>query len=183
MHELTTIGTLVEATALGDATQAAVLSTEELGAPYRTEEPARLWIELAQEGFDEPTRVTIDLAPHDLETILGAATKGEVALVFDDAVLASLAGEHEVEAHGLRGAIALAVVSTAVAAPTAQAATPQEASPTASAQRASVVVAPQRMSLAARLQVSTQVANAAVPARPGAARAGGLRLLRAGIAR
>jgi hypothetical protein len=192
MQELTTTATLVEPAALGDDAITAVLSRSALESAYTADQPARLWLELAQEGSDEPTRLTVDLAPGDLESILGLTSDDEIALAFDDAELSSLFGDHEVEAHGMRTALAIAVVAAAVAAPAGMAATPQKASPAtsaqrvsaaATAQRASLAANPQVASMAAKAQVSSQVSKAKATAKVSAAKAGGLTLLRAGIAR
>jgi hypothetical protein len=193
MNELTTTATLVEPAALGDDAITAVLSRSELESAFAADTPARLWLELAQEGADEPTRLTIDLDATDLEAILGLTSDDEIALAFDDNALASMFGDAEVEAHGMRGALAIAVVAAAVAAPAGLAATPQTASPAteaqrvttaATAQRASLAVNPQVASLATKAQVKAQVSKAAAKkAQISAAKASGLRLLKIGITR
>jgi len=193
MHEMTTSATIVDPASLGADAFTAVLPRSELETALTADTPASLWLELAQEGFDEPTRLTIDLKPDDLEEILGLTTDDEIALAFDDSTLASLFGDADVEAHGMRGALAIAVVAAAVAAPAGLAATPQTASAQAtvqrattsvSAQRASLAVSPQVAGLATKAQVKAQVSKAAAKkAQISAAKASGLRLLKIGIVR
>lgn len=192
MHELTTTATLVEPVSLGDDAVTAVVSRSELESALAADRPASLWLELAQEGTDESARLTVDISPGDLEQILGLASDDEIALAFDDAELSSLFGDHDVEAHGMRGAIAIAVVAAAVAAPAGMAATPQKASPAtsaqrvstaATAQRASLAANPQVASMAAKAQVSAQVSKTKATAKVSAAKAGGLTLVRVGIVR
>src|ERR687891_309733 len=115
MLELTTTGRLVEYETLEDR--------RELAAAVESGEPAQLWLELGlADGEEETARVTIDLLPAELAEILSRAGGSDIAFAFDEDALASVLGDSEVEAHGLRGALAIAVTSAAVLAPAGMAA-------------------------------------------------------------
>ena len=115
----------------------------------------RLWFELGSEGEEEPQRLTVSLDDDDLRALLAAATGDELVLALDAAELAGVLEEPDVEAHGIRGALAvsLAVATTAIAAPTALAATPQAVKPAALKPAATS----QKVGAAATTQVTRQV--------------------------
>lgn len=192
MHELSTSARLVEYEALGDS-MTTVLSRRDLEDALGADERARLWFELGREGDAEVTRLTVDLEPDELVEILRLSTGDEVALALDGETLETLVSDPDVEAHGLRGALAVAVTSAAILAPAGLAATPQTADAAASAQRAQAAASttqrarlaanPQVASLATRTQIAPQKAKAAKKAQVSTAKASALKLLRSGILR
>ena len=161
MHALATAGNLVEYTTLGDSLTA-VLPRSELDAAVSAEEPARLWVELGSEGDDETWRLTIDVTVAELEEMLRRSTGEDVVLALDGDGVAGLLADPDVEAHGLRGALAIAVATAAIAAPAGQAAVAQTVSPAATAQTAQVAATTQQASLASTAQVSNPAATAQV---------------------
>lgn len=193
MLELTTTGRLVEYETLEDRSDlAAVLARKELEAAVESGEPAQLWLELAlADGEEETARVTIDLLPAELAEILSRAGGSDVAFAFDEEALASVLGDSEVEAHGLRGALAIAVTSAAVLAPAGMAAVPQSVESAATTQRVSSAVTSQAVPAAtaqvSRAAVESQVAKSQVVRSQVSKRfvlkGHGLQLLRSGLAR
>jgi hypothetical protein len=191
MQELTTTANFVEyGTLEDDGPITAVLARSELEAALRADESAGLWFEFERED-EEMHRLTIELGSADLEEILRLSTGDEVVFAIDADPVVSLFDEPDVEAHGMRGALAIAVVAAAVAAPTSLAAAPQTASAAATAQRASAAATAQRASAAATAQranaaATTQVASRAAKAQVSKSlvlKASGLRFLRGGLVR
>lgn len=191
MQELTTTANLVEyATLEDDGPITAVLARSELEAALHADESAGLWFEFERED-EEMRRLTIELGSADIEEMLRRSTGDEVLLAIGADPVSSLFDEPDVEAHGMRGALAIAVVAAAVAAPTSLAAVPQTASASATAQRVSAAANAQRASAAATAQRANAAATAQVASRAAkvqvsknlALKASGLRLLRDGLAR
>lgn len=201
MQELATTATFVDYDAL-DSSITAVLPRSELEAARDSDEAAQLWFELGADDLD--TRlVTVDLVTADIDRLLGQAPGDEVYLALDGDGLAAILGDPEVEAHGLRGALAIAVTTAAIAAPAGLAAAPQTANPAATAQKASAAATAQaatsQANPASTAQISKLVAKAKIksaanPQRASAAaqaqvaqslvlKANGLRLLGKGLAR
>ena len=191
MQELTTTATLVDyGTLEGGSPITAVLARSELEAALSADDSPQLWFEL--ELDEEDTKLlTVDLDTAALEQMLRRSTGDDVMLALDGGAVAGLFDDPDVEAHGLRGALAIAVTTAAIVAPTSLAASPQTANLAATTQGAGVAATSQQAGLAATTQVSSLVANAQVT---GAAaktqvskslvvRAGGVKLLRAGFAR
>jgi len=162
MQELATSATLVDDAALADGAVTAVLSRDELESMLGAASPG-LWFELGYEDEEPSGRVTIDLAPTDIEEMLRLSEGNEIVLALDgDWVSAALQdGDAEVEGHGLRGALAIAVVAGAIAAPAGMAATPQ-VSGAAAPQVSSHAVSSQVSSAVVRGQVSRQVVSSQV---------------------
>lgn len=189
MQELTTTANLVEYATL-EGPISAVLARSELEAALHADESAGLWFEFERED-EEMRRLTIELGSADIEEMLRLATGDEVVLAIATDPVTSLFDEPEVEAHGMRGALAIAVVAAAVAAPTSLAAAPQTASAAATAQQASPAASIQQVSAAVTTQIANpavkaQVANPAVKAQVAKTlvlKAAGLKLLRGGLAR
>ena len=152
MLELTTTGRLVEYEPLEDRSElAAVLARKELEAAVESGEPAQLWLELGlADGEEETARVGIDLLPAELADILSRTGGNDVAFVFDEDALAAALDEAEVEAHGLRSALAIAVTSAAVLAPAGMAAVPQSVESAAETQRVRSAVTSQALPAASR---------------------------------
>lgn len=175
MEEIRTTATLVEEDALAVARLAVAIRRAELESAASAAGPVQLWLELEDEEGGEAMRLALDLPAGSVDELLRRAAGEELALALDAEAVAGLL-DADVEAHGLRGALAIAVATAAAAAPAALAATPQAASPAAAAQRAS---------LAAKVQVAkAQVAKAAAKPQISTSlvvRAGGLRILRGGL--
>lgn len=93
----------------------------ELASLLGAGEPPRLRFDIAVEGETDPRQLEVELTEEDVRALLAGATADEVPIVVDADGLASLLGEPDVEAHGLRTglAIAAAAAAAAVAAPTA----------------------------------------------------------------
>ena len=153
MQEVTTTASLVEYSTLeGEGPVTAVLARTDIEAALAIDSPG-LWFDVGYED-DDAGRLAISLAPADLEEILRVSEGDEVTLALDgDWVTGAFADPPDVEAHGLRGAIAIAVVAGAIAAPAGMAATPQ-VSGAATPQVSSASVESQVSSAAARSQVS-----------------------------
>jgi hypothetical protein len=115
----------------------------------------------------------VDLSTTDLEEILRLSGSDDVLLALDGEAVEGLFGEPDVEGHGLKGALAIAVTSAAILAPAGQAALPQTANAATTVQRANPAATAQVSSAQARTQVSKQLV----------VRATGLKLLRSGLAR
>jgi hypothetical protein len=161
MQEVATTATLVDDGALAGGAVTAVLSRDEIESMLGAASPG-LWFELGYEDEEPAGRVTIDLAPADIEEMLRLAEGDEVVLALDgDWVSGALGEPPDVEAHGLRGALAIAVVAGAIAAPAGLAATPQ-VSGAAAPQVSSQAVSSQVSSAAVRGQVSRQVVSSQV---------------------
>ena len=187
MQELTTTATLVEyGTFEGGSPITAILARSELEAALNTHESAQLWFELGLDGDEETTRLTLDLTPTDLEEMLRRSTGDEVSLALDGDALAGLFADPDVEAHGLRGALAATVAIAAIAAPTSLAAVPQTSGVAATAQRASAAATVQTSGTAATAQISTVAAKAQISGVAAKAqisktlvvRAGGVQIMR-----
>lgn len=187
MQELTTTATLVEyGTFEGGSPITAILARSELEAALNTHESAQLWFELGVDGDEETTRLTLDLTPTDLEEMLRLSTGDEVSLALDGDALAGLFADPDVEAHGLRGALAATVAIAAIAAPTSLAAVPQTSEAAATAQRATAAATVQTSGMAATTQISSLAAKAQISgvaaksqiSKSLVVRAGGVQLMR-----
>lgn len=187
MPELTTTATFMDGP-VDEEALTTIVARSVLEAALAEDGSAELWFEIAREDA-EPTRLAIDLSADDLEALLRLSGGDDVALSLDGDSVAGLFddGDADVEAHGMRGAIVIAVTSAALLAPAAQAAVPQamqQATPQAKAQvkaQVSAAATAQVSSLAARTQVTMQ--NKAQVSKAQVAKASGLTLLRSGIAR
>jgi hypothetical protein len=182
MHEVTTHAQVVEGEALEDQF-VVTFSRRELEALRDASDPAQLWLELEKEGNGGPKRIAIDLSTGDVEHLLQHPNGDDLMIALDGYALNGLFDDAEVEAHGLRNALAIAVVVAAAAAPAGVAATPQAQSPAASAQKAgaaatvqqSPAASVQRATAASRVQAAKPAASvqaskpaATVAAKPGA---------------
>jgi hypothetical protein len=175
-----------------DESLTTIVARSVLEAALQENEPAELWFELASEDGEDVGRLSVDLSPTDIEELLGISPEDEIALSLDGEAVESLFSDADVEAHGLRGAIAVAVTSAAILAPAGQAALPQSVDTAATAQRAQVAATAQ-VSAASTAQVSSLVAGtqATLQNKPQiskgqiakVAKISGLKLLRSGLAR
>lgn len=163
MQELTTTATLVEyGTFEGGSAITAVLARSELEAALHADESAQLWFEFGRDEDEETRRLTIEVTSTDVEEMLRLSTGDDVVLALDAGTVGGLFDEPDVEAHGMRGALAIAVTAAAIIAPTGLAAAPQTASAAATPQVSSQVssqVSPQVSSLAAEAQISSLAAT------------------------
>jgi hypothetical protein len=160
-----------------------IVARSVLEAALREDVEAELWFDV-QRG-DESVRLTVDLSTTDLEEMLRLAGSDDVLLALDGEAVEGLFGDPDVEGHGLKGALAIAVTSAAILAPAGRAALPQTAQPLATAQRANPAATTQ-VSAAATTQVSiaaarSQIAKAQV-SKAQAGKASGIRLLGSGLA-
>lgn len=170
-----------------DESLTTIVARSVLEAALKEDESAELWFELGTEDGEDVNRLSIDLSSTDIEQLLRLSSEDEIALTLDGEGVESLFGEPDVEGHGLKGAIAIAVTSAAILAPASQAAVPQAtASATQQAKiQATAQVAPaataQVSSLANRAQVSVQAKTQV--SKTQIAKVSGLKLLRSGLAR
>jgi hypothetical protein len=156
MQDVTTTANLVDYEALeGGRSITAVLQRSEVEAALRADDLPALWFDIAESGNDETSRLTIGLPVADIDEMLRLSTGDEVVLALDADTVADLLEESEVEAHGLRGALTIAVVAGAIMAPTSLAAVPQTSSAAASPQVSSIAATQQSVSPAAESQVSS----------------------------
>jgi hypothetical protein len=176
MHQVTTDARVVGGQEL-DEQFVVTFSRGELEALRDSGDPAQLWLELEQEGSNDSKRLSIDLTSSDIEQLLQHPNGDDLLIALDSYALNGLFDDAEVEAHGLRTALAIAVVAATAAAPAGLAATPQTASaqtvgaatttqvnPAASAQYVSAAAQPQ-VAAQVSAQVSTQVSKPAAKAQ------------------
>ena len=137
----------------------AVVSRQELEAA-RKGDTAELWFDFGRGDSDEVSRLSIDLGYTDIEELLRLAPEDEILLEVDCDVVEGLFSDYDVEAHGLKGAIAIAVTSAALIAPAAaQAANPLAYDAAATVQRANVAATVQDHPAATVQVANTQVAK------------------------
>jgi hypothetical protein len=181
MTTLTTAN-LVDITTIDEDSQlTATLDHDDLEALFASGGPAQLWLDLAVEQ-EEPRRVTLQLTDADLQALVEGAGGEELTLALDALALADLLQEPEVEAHGMRTgvAVAVAIVAGAAVAPSALGATAQ-VSPATQPQAVKQAVSSQQVGTAATRQVTRQIVRSQVHSdRASALR---LSLLRAGVVR
>ncbi len=163
-----------------------IVARSVLEAALTEDEPGRLWFEV--EGDDESRMLAVDLSVSDLEELLRLSGSDDVALSLDAQDVEGLFDDPEVEGHGMKGVIAIAVTSAALLAPAAQAAVPQSVGTQATAQRAGLAATTQ-IGAAVSTQVSKPAATAQVAsvqaklAKSNAAKLRSFKLLRSGIVR
>jgi hypothetical protein len=158
MQQLTRTATFTDER-IDDEALTTIVARSVLEAALAEDEKAQLWFELAG-GDDETRRLAIDLSAADLEEILSLSGDADIALTLEGEDVARLFDDSEVEAHGMRGAIAIAVTSAAILVPAGHAATTQSIGAAATTQQAGVAATAQ-----VGTEATTQVANAAVTAQ------------------
>jgi hypothetical protein len=171
-----------------DESLTTIVARSVLEAALQEDDSAELWFELGNEDSENVSRLSIELSHTDIEQLLGLSSEDEIALSLDGEAVESLFGDADVEAHGLKGAIAIAVTSAAILAPAGQAALPQSVG-TAATQQAKIqattqvgtAATTQVSSIAAKTQVSSLQAKAQVKSQ--VAKLSGFKLLRSGLAR
>ena len=186
MQQLTTTATFTDRRP-DDDVLTTIVARSVLEAALAEDEKAELWFDIGRED-DETARLAIDLSASDLEEILRLSSGDDVALTLDGDGVAGLFDDPDVEAHGLKGAIAIAVTSAAILAPAGHAATQQSVGAAATAQRAGVAATAQvgvaATTQGSRVAAKTQVASVqAKLAKSQAAKLSALKLLQSGLAR
>jgi hypothetical protein len=185
MHQVTTSARFVPPMTI-DESLSSIVARSVLEAALREDDDAELWFDIQRD--DESVRLTVDLSTTDLEEILRlSGGDDDVLLALDGDAVAGLFDDPEVEGHGVKGALAIAVTSAAILAPAGQAALPQTAQAASTVQRANPAATTQ-VSAAATTQVSSVAAARAQVAKvqvnkAQAAKVSGLRLLRSGLVR
>jgi hypothetical protein len=139
----------------------AVIARQELEA-VTAEDRAELWFELGSDESGEVSRLSIDLGYTDIEELLRLAPEDEILLELDSDVVEGLFSDYDVEAHGLKGAIAIAVTGAALLAPASQAANPLSYDAAATVQRVNVAATVQDHPAATVQVARTQVAKVQV---------------------
>jgi hypothetical protein len=158
MQQLTRTATFTD-DRIDDEALTTIVARSVLEAALAEDERTQLWFELAG-GDDETRRLAIDLSAADLEQILSLSGDTDIALTLDGQDVAGLFDDTEVEAHGMRAAIAIAVTSAAILVPAGHAATTQSIGAAATTQQAGVAATAQ-----VGTEATTQVVNAAVTAQ------------------
>jgi hypothetical protein len=172
-----------------DESLTTIVARSVLEAALQHDESSELWFELAAQDDEDVTRLSIELSHSDIEQVLSLSPEDEIALSLDGDELESLFSDADVEAHGLKGAIAIAVTGAAILVPAGQAAVPQTVSPATTAQVVGAQATAQ-VRTASRPQVSSLVAHPEVAklgskaeVKSQVARMSGLKLLRSGLVR
>ena len=148
-----------------DESLTTIVARSVLEAALAEGEPSTLWFEVGDDV--DSRRIEVDLSTADLEELLRMSGSDDVALTLDGDEIAGLFGEPpDVEAHGLKGAIAIVVTGAALLAPAGQAAVTQ-VSPAATAQispAATAQISPEATTQL-RPAATAQVTNAAATAQ------------------
>ena len=169
-----------------DESLTTIVARSVLEAALQDEDSAELWFELGDDSSGEDvSRLSIDLSHTDIEELLRLTPDDEIALTLDGAAVESMF-DPDVEAHGLKGAIAIAVTSAAILAPAAQAGVPQSVD--AAAKQQAKIQATTQIGAAATTQISAASQVQAVSAqsklqvaKTQVAKVSGLKLLRSGL--
>lgn len=168
MTTLTTTASLVELSTLDEESQVTTtLERSELEALLAAGTSHQLWFEVGVEGEAESQRLTLELTDDDLRALLERSPGDEIQIAVDGEGIAELLEEPEVEAHGMRAALAVAVATAAIAAPSGLAATQQSVGTAsvgtaATTQAVGAAATSQRAGAAATTQVSSQVVRSQV---------------------
>jgi hypothetical protein len=184
MLEITRTATFTDAQP--DEALTTIVARSVLEAALAEDEPGQLWFEI--ESDDDSRLVAIDMSTADLEALLRLAGSDDVALALDVDDVEGLFDDPDVEGHGMKGAIAIAVASAALLAPAGQAAVTQSVGTQSTTQRAGVAATTQ-VGAAVSTQVSKPAATVQVAsvqaklAKSNAAKLRSFKLLRSGIAR
>ena len=147
MQQLTTTATFTDRRP-DDEVLTTIVARSVLEAALAEDEKAELWFDIGRED-DETARLAIDLSASDLEEILRLSSGDDVALTLDGDGVAGLFDDPDVEAHGLKVAIAIAVTSQRFSLPPA---TPQRSSRSAPPPPCSAPASPRRLLSSAQRQ-------------------------------
>jgi len=169
-----------------DESLTTIVARSVLEAALQDEDSAELWFELGDDtSGGDVSRLSIDLSHTDIEELLRLTPDDEIALTLDGAAVESMF-DPDVEAHGLKGAIAIAVTSAAILAPAAQAGVSQSVD--AAAKQQATIQATTQVGVAATTQISAASRVQAVSAqsklqvaKTQVAKVSGLKLLRSGL--
>ncbi|HEY6114090.1 MAG TPA: hypothetical protein VIV37_08280 [Gaiellaceae bacterium] len=170
-----------------DESLTTIVARSVLEAALQDEDSAELWFELGDDSSGEDvSRLSIDLSHTDIEELLRLTPDDEIALTLDGAAVESMF-DPDVEAHGLKGAIAIAVTSAAILAPAAQAGVAPQSVDAAATQQATIQATTQigaaattQISAASRVQAVSAQSKLQV-AKTQVAKVSGLKLLRSGL--
>ncbi len=117
MREVLAEATLVERESIETGSLiGAVIPRAELERQLHDDDALGLWFDLAEDG-GEQLRLTVQLSALDAREALKLAGDDDVAFALDGESLQALVGDADVEAHGMRGALAIVVTTAAIAAP------------------------------------------------------------------
>ena len=159
MREVMVTGNLVESRTLdSDTTLTAVLPRREIEAALHGGDALALWFDIAGERDDETMRLTVEMSSTDAEQALELSKDDDLVFALDAGSLEKLYGDPDVEAHGMRGALAIAVTTAAIAAPAGLAATPQVSSTALKPEVAKTALKPE----VARTALKPEVARTAL---------------------
>jgi hypothetical protein len=162
MQEFARIASVVGHESL-DESFAVEFPRRELESLREAGEPAQLWVELEKEGNGGPKRLTIDLTPRDIDELLRHPNGDDLLIALDGYALHGLFDDGDVEAHGLRGVLAIAVVAAGIAAPAGLAASPQATiAAGANLQVSKAAAAAQAANPASKAQVANPASKAQV---------------------
>lgn len=169
MREVTVTANLVATEKLDSADSVtATLPRRELEAASHGGDPLELWFDIADENDEESMRLTVEVPSADIRKTLRLSTGDDLVLALDGHSIAELYDDpRDVEAHGMRGALAIAVTAGAIAAPASLAAGPQVAGTASKPQVTRADVKPQVARTAlkpdlARTALKPQVARTAL---------------------
>lgn len=116
MREVMADAMLVERETLETGSLVAALPRHELEQHLHGDDPLGVWLDLDEDGY-ERLRLTVKLSSADAREALRLSRGDDVVLALDAHSLQELVGDPDVEAHGIRGALAVAVATAAIAAP------------------------------------------------------------------
>src|SRR5262245_10046483 len=95
-----------------DESLTTIVDRSALETALAEDEPGTIWFEV--EGNEETRLLSVDLSVADLEELLRLSGSGDVALTLDSDGVEGLFDDPDVEAHGMKGAIAIVVTSAAL---------------------------------------------------------------------
>lgn len=154
MHEAARTANVVGYETLNESF-AVTFPRRELEALRDAGDPAELWLELERVEDRSPKRLSIELTSSDIEELLQHPNGDDLLIALDGYALSGLFDDGDVEAHGLRSAIAIAVVAAGIAAPASVAANPLVSNVSASNPASKVqAVHPATHTLGSKAQVS-----------------------------
>lgn len=162
MREVMADAMLVERDTLEEGSLVAAVPRGEVEKHLHGDDPLGVWLDIAEDGH-EAVRLTVKLSSADAREALRLCGDGDVVLALDGDSLQQLVDEPEVEAHGIRGAVAVAVATAAIAAPAGLAANNTEVANTQLAKPALTrqVAKPAFESQVVRTALKPQVARTA----------------------
>ena len=94
-----------------DESLTTIVARSVLEAALQEKDSAELWFELESGDGEDVTRLSVDLSYSDIEELLSLSAEDEIALSLDGEAVESLFDDADVEAHGTRHTIAIAITS------------------------------------------------------------------------